>query len=94
MLMLGLNPKTSEKTVGFRLSSYRKGSVAVGPIEHLIHLPKNMVQGALAFQEYIRSSNLDPHDPETHSGCWKQLTVRTTCDGQLMLVVLINSIVS
>jgi hypothetical protein len=49
-----------------------------------------MIDGALAFQDYVRKSDLNSYDPETHLGCWKQLTARTTEDGQLMLYIHIS----
>lgn len=77
--------------MGFRVSSYKAGSVAIGPISHLIHLPKNMVKVALAFQDYIRGSSLKPFDPENHEGCWKNLTVRTSTNGQVLIILLISA---
>ncbi|XP_021955567.1 tRNA (uracil-5-)-methyltransferase homolog A [Folsomia candida] len=88
---IGYHPQTNEKMVGFRVSSYKAGSVAIGPISHLIHLPKNMVKVALAFQDYIRGSSLKPFDPENHEGCWKNLTVRTSTNGQVLIILLISA---
>lgn len=76
--------------MGFRLASYKKGSKAIGPIQGLPHLPIGMVDGALAFENYIRKTSYEPFDPETHSGVWKQLTVRTSSQGDLMLYVIVS----
>lgn len=38
----GINPETEQPTVGFRIASYREGSMCVAPIEHLCHLPDPM----------------------------------------------------
>ncbi len=48
-----------------------------------------MINAGLAFQDYIRSSNLLPFDRESHVGCWKNLTVRTSSSGEVMLILLI-----
>jgi tRNA (uracil-5-)-methyltransferase len=74
--------------VGFRLSSYKRGSKAVGKIDSLIHLPEKMVQGAQAFEAFIRKSSYEPFDPETHEGVWKQLTVRTSSTDLLLMLII------
>lgn len=86
----GYNPETKEKTVGFRLASYKKGSKAIGPVNDLPHLPQLMIDGALAFENYIKGTSYEPYDPETHHGVWKQLTVRTSSQGDLMLYIFIS----
>lgn len=39
---VGINEHTGLPTVGFRLSSYAKGEVSVGPIDNLQHIPSRM----------------------------------------------------
>ncbi|CAG7831212.1 unnamed protein product [Allacma fusca] len=85
---IGYNPENKEKTVGFRLSSYKRGSKAVGKIDSLIHLPEKMVQGAQVFETFIRKSSYEPYDPETHVGVWKQLTVRTSSTDLLLMLII------
>ncbi|CAL8113038.1 unnamed protein product [Orchesella dallaii] len=89
---IGYNPESKEKTVGFRLSSYKRGSTAVGPIDTVTHLPDCMVKSALKFQEFVRlQSKFDVYDPETHDGCFRQLTVRVTSNEDVMLMVLLSN---
>jgi hypothetical protein len=38
----GLHPETKERTVGFRLASFKEGSMGVGPVYCLRHLPDRM----------------------------------------------------
>ncbi|ODN01495.1 tRNA (uracil-5-)-methyltransferase A [Orchesella cincta] len=87
---IGYNPESKEKTVGFRLSSYKRGSTAVGPIDTVTHLPNFMVQSALKFQDFVRQSKFEVYDPETHDGCFRQLTVRVTSKDDVMLMVLLS----
>lgn len=42
------------------------------------------------FQEYVRQSGKEPFDPESHGGYWRQLTVRTSCEGHVMAIVVIH----
>lgn len=51
-----------------------------------------MVKAALTFQDYIRQSKYQTFDPVTHNGTWKQLTVRTTLDDQLLMIVYVNNV--
>lgn len=39
---LGKNIEGDKVIIGFRLSSYAAGCTAVGPIDDLCHIPKNM----------------------------------------------------
>ena len=39
---IGTNPETNETTVGFRISSYKEGSVSVGPIDDLLNVSEKM----------------------------------------------------
>ncbi|XP_053981431.1 tRNA (uracil-5-)-methyltransferase homolog A-like [Hylaeus volcanicus] len=74
-------------TVGFRLSSYAAGSTAVGPIDDLCHIPMKMRTVAKVLEEFIENSQLNPFQPVDHSGYWRQVTVRTSLSGNLMVIV-------
>jgi len=39
---IGKNNEQSKIMIGFRLSTYASGSIAVGPIDDLSHIPENM----------------------------------------------------
>ncbi|XP_075220489.1 tRNA (uracil-5-)-methyltransferase homolog A [Lycorma delicatula] len=85
---IGKNQETGERTIGFRLGSYALGTIGVGPIQGLDNIPDRMKQAVQVFEKFIRDSDLDVFNPETHSGSWRQLTARhATVTDQLMLVV-------
>ncbi|XP_076046862.1 uncharacterized protein LOC143028527 isoform X1 [Oratosquilla oratoria] len=87
---IGMHPTSEERTVGFRLSSYKKGSVSVGPVAHLRHIPDSMKVVVRVFEQYVRASPHKPFDPTNHEGVWRQLTVRTSNNGDLLIVVVIH----
>lgn len=41
-LSSGTNPETGQATVGFRLASYKTGSMCVAPVSHLKNIPQKM----------------------------------------------------
>ncbi|XP_057327064.1 tRNA (uracil-5-)-methyltransferase homolog A-like [Microplitis mediator] len=77
----------NEILIGFRLSSYAAGSTAVGPIDHLCHIPERMKVAVKIFQKFVRDSKLDVYDPVNHKGFWNQVTARATRLGHLMLII-------
>nr|CAH7716372.1 unnamed protein product [Callosobruchus chinensis] len=86
---VGIDEATNLKTVGFRIGSYTTGTVGVAPVDNLIHIPEAMKIVVKAFENYVRSSDLQVYNPETHTGHFKQLAVRTAPE-QLMISVGIN----
>lgn len=81
-----------EKVVGFRLSSYVNGSIEVDTVADLPHIPANMKQAALVWQQYVRQSEHDVFSPEFYRGVFRQLTVRVSmASGEIMLVIGIHS---
>ncbi|KAG0423789.1 hypothetical protein HPB47_000446 [Ixodes persulcatus] len=87
---VGRHLATGEATVGFRLSSYRQGSMSVAPPDALPNVPASAKAVTRCFQEYVRQSGKEPFDPESHGGYWRQLTVRTSCQGHVMAIVVIH----
>ncbi|PSN32844.1 tRNA (uracil-5-)-methyltransferase A [Blattella germanica] len=88
---VGMNVETGQRTVGFRLGSYVKGFIGVGPIDSLKHIPERMKEAAKMFEKFVQNSELDVFNPETHEGYWRQLMVRLSQNtNQLMLVVGIH----
>ena len=71
--IVGINPENNELTVGFRVSSYKKGSFAVGPVHHLPHLPDSMKKTVKLLEDHFRASGLKAFDAENHSGTWRQV---------------------
>uniref|UniRef100_A0A2I2ZKP8 tRNA (uracil(54)-C(5))-methyltransferase n=1 Tax=Gorilla gorilla gorilla TaxID=9595 RepID=A0A2I2ZKP8_GORGO len=51
-----------------------------------VHIPEATKQVVKAFQEFIRSTPYSAYDPETYTGHWKQLTVRTSRRRQAMAI--------
>ncbi|CAL4073565.1 unnamed protein product, partial [Meganyctiphanes norvegica] len=87
---IGMNPETESACVGFRLASYKQGCMAVAPVGHLRHLPLAMKDLVQAFEKYVQQSSYSPFSPLTHEGVWRQLTVRTTRNNDLLVVVVIH----
>ena len=73
---VGKHPETNEISVGFRLSSYKKGCTAVANIDHLNNVSDQMKSVVKHFEDFVKNSNYEPFDNVSHQGYWKQLTVR------------------
>lgn len=88
---IGLDDENHLPTVGFRLTSYDKGSTAVAPVEELNHIPDQMKSAVKAFQIFVRNSKYSVFSPEDHSGYFRQLTIRiSNFTRELMLIVGIH----
>ncbi|XP_073955860.1 tRNA (uracil-5-)-methyltransferase homolog A [Choristoneura fumiferana] len=88
---IGIDEETKLPTVGFRLGSYATGTVAVGPIQSLIHISDKTKKAVLIFQELVRRSELQPFSPADFSGHWRYLTVRHSMStGEIMLIVAMH----
>ncbi|KAG9334373.1 hypothetical protein JZ751_008192 [Albula glossodonta] len=88
--LIGMGADGEDKTVGFRLGKYKGGSCAVvGPSE-TIHVPAEVKRVVRDFQDYIRTTPFSVYSPETYEGHWKQLTVRTSRTGEIMIMVFFN----
>ncbi|CAH1107146.1 unnamed protein product [Psylliodes chrysocephalus] len=86
---VGIDEETNLPTVGFRIGSYVNGTIGVGPVDSLIHIPDSMKLAAKVFQDFVRSSDLQVFNPEFHTGHFRQLMARSAPD-QLMLVIGIH----
>ena len=88
---VGFHPETEEIVVGFRLASYKKGSVSVAPVANVPVVSERMKQAASRFEAFVKESKLKPYDNITQSGVWKQLTVRESKrTKELMIMVVAN----
>jgi len=88
---VGWDPLGTHKTVGFRLARYSAGSMSVADASACSGIvPENMLAIGKAFQEYIQKSDKDPFNPETHAGYWRQLTVRSTRNGDALAIVVMH----
>ncbi|KAL5287496.1 TRMT2A family protein [Megaselia abdita] len=77
----------NEIVVGFRVGSYSDGSVEVGEIAKLPHIPSKVKEAVLKFQDFVRQSKFLPFNPEFNSGHFRQLMVRySEFSKEIMLV--------
>ncbi|KAJ8415391.1 hypothetical protein AAFF_G00423710 [Aldrovandia affinis] len=88
--LVGMGANGEDKTVGFRLGKYKGGSCAVVGPSDTNHVPTEAKRVVKDFQEYIRTTPFSVYSPETYEGHWKQLTVRTSRTGQIMIMVFFN----
>ncbi|CAO2631136.1 tRNA (uracil-5-)-methyltransferase homolog A [Lemmus lemmus] len=84
--LVGVGVDGEDNTVGCRLGKYKGGTCAVAAPFDTMHIPEATKQVVKAFQEFIRSTPYSAYDPETYTGHWKQLTVRTSRRGQAMAI--------
>lgn len=83
-----------EKIVGFRLSSYIGGSIQVGDVSDLPHVPERTKLTAKTYETYIRSSKYDVFSPEFYTGQFRQLTVRLSAlTNEIMIIAGVHTTV-
>nr|XP_012309633.1 tRNA (uracil-5-)-methyltransferase homolog A isoform X2 [Aotus nancymaae] len=92
--LVGVGVDGEDNTVGCRLGKYKGGTCAVAAPFDTVHIPEATKQVVKAFQEYIRSTPYSAYDPETYTGHWKQLTVRTSRRRQAMAIAYFHPQVS
>ncbi|XP_031623971.1 tRNA (uracil-5-)-methyltransferase homolog A [Contarinia nasturtii] len=84
--------ENGEKTVGFRLGAYSDGSVEVGSVNDLPHIPDRTKLAVKLFETYIQSSKYDVFCMELYTGQFRQFTVRqSNATGEIMLIVGIHT---
>ncbi|KAM5189592.1 tRNA (uracil-5-)-methyltransferase homolog A isoform 2-T2 [Callospermophilus lateralis] len=84
--LVGIGVDGEDNTVGCRLGKYKGGTCAVAAPFDTVHIPEATKRVVKSFQEFIRSTPYSAYDPETYTGHWKQLTVRTSRRGQAMAI--------
>ncbi|XP_008582755.1 PREDICTED: tRNA (uracil-5-)-methyltransferase homolog A isoform X1 [Galeopterus variegatus] len=84
--LVGIGVDGEDNTVGCRLGKYKGGTCAVAAPFDTVHIPEATKRVVKAFQDFIRSTPYSAYDPETYSGHWKQLTVRTSRRSQAMAI--------
>ncbi|XP_077995366.1 tRNA (uracil-5-)-methyltransferase homolog A-like [Glandiceps talaboti] len=87
---IGVSPDGQEKTVGFKMGRYKGGFDTVVEPSHCKHIPESMKTVVKAIQAYIQMSDKPSYSNHNHLGCWKQVTVRTSQNGNVMIVVVLN----
>nr|XP_033811310.1 tRNA (uracil-5-)-methyltransferase homolog A isoform X2 [Geotrypetes seraphini] len=88
--LIGVGANQEDKTVGCRLGKYKGGTCAVVEPFDTIHVPAITKKVVKTFQDYIRLTPYSVYSPETYEGHWKQLTVRTSRNGQIMVIAYFN----
>lgn len=84
--------ENGERTVGFRVGSYSDGSVEVGSIQELPHVPDRTKDAVKLFESYIKSSKYDVFSMELYTGQFRQFVVRLSeSNGEIMLIVGIHT---
>ena len=113
---VGHNPETNEVAVGFRLASYKKGSIAVVGVADIPIVSEVMKAVVTSFESFVRTSGwyfglfdhadyeensihqpsfnflkgLKPFNNISQIGHWKQLTVRTSRNGDVMVWAILH----
>ena len=88
--VIGVNPETDELTLGFRVSTYKGGSIAVGPVSHLAFISDAMQKVVSVFEAHFRASGRKAFNPEDHSGFWRQILVRSNLAGEVLVIVMVH----
>uniref|UniRef100_A0A6I8N6P4 tRNA (uracil(54)-C(5))-methyltransferase n=1 Tax=Ornithorhynchus anatinus TaxID=9258 RepID=A0A6I8N6P4_ORNAN len=88
--LVGPGPDGEDKTVGCRLSKYKGGRCTVVEPSEAVHISADTKRVVRAFQDFIRASPYSAYSPETYEGHWRQLTVRTSTNGDIMAIAYFN----
>ncbi|KAL8599977.1 hypothetical protein ACOMHN_038976 [Nucella lapillus] len=84
---VGRSEDGSERVVGFRFGLYKDGTDGVGSPSEISIIPHDSKKVVQSFEKYVRQSEYTTFDHRTHSGHWRQLTVRTAKAGGGILAV-------
>ena len=77
------------KIVGFRLGLYKEGSLSViTPPENCPIVSSKIRNIVLLFQDYLQTRDFDAFNNVTHEGVWRQLTVRATDLGAMLIIAV------
>ncbi|XP_003737182.1 tRNA (uracil-5-)-methyltransferase homolog A [Galendromus occidentalis] len=85
--------ETGRLVLGFRKSSYKRGSTEVGRVcDGMKHIPKRALEVAELFEQYFLqcAEARPPYDAQDERGYWRQVTVRTSETDQCMVIVLMH----
>lgn len=83
-LTIGRNLE-AQVCVGFNLGSKEEDVIA--PIDTCVNVPKIAPKIATIFKEFVETSSVPMYDRVMNKGVWKFIVIRTTENGQSMLVV-------
>lgn len=79
-----------EIDVGNRMSSYREGNTCVASPEPLKMPTDKMKKIAQLMVEFVKSSEYEPFNVENYEGTYRNITVRETRQGNVMLIIGIH----
>ncbi|CAF1648014.1 unnamed protein product [Adineta ricciae] len=83
----GKGNNDEDKIVGFRYGEYRSGIDRVGSPSVCKNVSNEMKLVVQYFQDFIRSRSSPWYSAETHLGCWRQLTVRTSRLNYILMMI-------
>ncbi|ESO91641.1 hypothetical protein LOTGIDRAFT_121926 [Lottia gigantea] len=83
---IGKNVEGKDNCVGFRYGLYKDGFSTVGDISDIAFLPDSLKSVAKSFEEFLSTSPYKSYHQGTHEGHWRQLTVRATRAGSIMII--------
>ncbi|XP_050410106.1 tRNA (uracil-5-)-methyltransferase homolog A [Patella vulgata] len=83
---IGKNIDGKDNCVGFRYGLYKDGFSTVGSASHVSILPESVKTVVQLFEEFLSTSVYRSYNQGTHEGHWRQLTVRTTRTGEMMII--------
>eukprot|EP00794_Sanderia_malayensis_P013751 gene13751-15189_t len=87
---IGKGAEDDGPIVGFRLGTYKDDNFAVVSPCECVNVSKEAKYIAKLFQDFIRKSSKDCYDAGRHTGCWRQLTVRSYSSSDVMVIVQIH----
>lgn len=87
---IGMGVDGKGNTVGFRLGSYREGSMLIVEPSKCINCSLKSLEVGKEFQEFIRSLPHSSYNPSTHKGFWQQLQVRTCRTDDVMVIIQVQ----
>lgn len=79
-----------EVMVGNRLSTYAMGSTSVGSISELKMPTHKMKLASTLLTDFVKQSGHEPFSAETYQGVFRNLTIRQTREGGLMMIIGIH----
>jgi len=76
--------------IGFALGRMKEGIDSVADPSNCLNVSDCAKKIRNMFQNFINTSSLKPYSKYSHSGYWRQLTVRTYRSGQIMVIMQVN----
>lgn len=79
-----------EIEVGNRLSTYAEGNTCVGDVKELKMPTVNMKKVAKIVRDFVIKSGLETFNAENYKGTYRNVTIRETRDGSMMIIIGIH----